>query len=250
MAVEDAGAGGIVADCVRGCATPHDCTNCLAGRAEHPPVPSPAAKSSRLCRRCERRLDQVLRELERTLPELYEPAALQVQHTGEREGSFRSKGAMGSPALIRLDVLAMISPESRADETGLTHIAGEISSWVRALAGFVGEAGTLLGLWDDLIKWDRIGECFEALDLLHRHVMRAVGETSEARPLGRCLSEWDTPTETPEVTEHVECGATVWAMPGDTNVRCRRCGRVYDPLGQVRLKHQSELRHQTETPDA
>lgn len=230
-----------MADCLRGCATPHRCTNCLAGRAEHPPRLSAATrKGGRLCAPCERRLFKLLEDLRDELPELYVREALEVQHTGEREGSFRSRGSQGSPALIRLDVLAMISPESRPDETGLTHIASAIGSWVGELSGFRGDAGTLLDQWDKLVTWERVAECMDEVIVLHRHVMRALGETSDARPLGRCLSTWDIPGVKPgDEPKHVECGETVWAWPGDTNVRCRRCGRVYTYRDQIRLKAQT-----------
>lgn len=239
-----------MASCVRGCAVPHDCDGCVAGKALHEPVRSPATdRSGLICSRCEQRLRQMLMDIHRESAELHTRRALEIRHTGEREGSYRNKPA-GSPALIRLEVMTLTDPYAGWDpETGLGSIDGQLSWWaarVRDDANGLSDAPDDWAPWvpwllesdDKLVAYSGIADLYEAVAQLWGHVMRAAGvEQSPVRPLARCTSSWSHPGVVPGSPPRVvECGATIKKRPSDTTVRCQRCGRIYAALDQLRLR--------------
>ncbi len=243
-----------MANCIRKCATPHDCEACTAGKATHEPKPSPASEhGGLLCDRCEGRLRQMLAEIQRDLRELHMPESLEPQRTGVRDGSFRSKGAMGSPALIRLEVMTLIAVDGAVDETGLGSVNAVLGGWAAQLRDHVNGWSVdespgdwdqwwvwLIERFDDLVRWPDVDAAYTSIQQTHRHTRRAVGVEAGASLLGRCLASWTRPGVIPGAeARRVECGEMVWARPGETQVRCRRCGRIYSGVDKLRLLHQA-----------
>lgn len=243
-----------MADCARGCAVPCRCTECAAaGVPIHEPKRSPVGDGGVLCDRDERRLTRMLVQIRDELPDLAGPFGLLVRHTGERVGSYQSR-VSASPALIRLDVLAMFDPAGMLDpETGLRNIEHALGGWAARLrdhlAGLSADdspddwepwADWLINRSADLMRYPYLDDVYAEVVDLHRLVMRAAGYDTYAGALGRCLQTWTRVSTDGADPVVVRCEQIVYAQPGQHQVRCRRCGRTYSGVDRLRLKHQAD----------
>lgn len=254
--------------CVRGCVQPCRCEACkTAPQPVHGPVPRPQDVGL-LCQRC---ADQ-LRTWVGDLVPLYATLTLEPEHTGEREGK-RGK-LSGSPALVRLDVLALQDPRTRRDdEGGPLAVEFTTSSWAGCLREELfppppvddeeatntytrnDTTGTLAGAvnfltiwWTGLLAQTWIDEFYRDVELMNRTLRRAHG-IQNPKPIGHCLEMVGTPPR--------RCGRALYApavkvaatsqtagykgRPVERKdqtapIRCPSCGRRYDGINLIRLR--------------
>lgn len=231
--------------CIRSCTTPCGCPQCFE-QAIHPPTARDASHGN-MCRRCAHNLRRMITEV----CDLY--ATLDVRPGSvDRQDSAPTRGKIsGSPALARLDVIALSDPRTtphtgRPDEHGYTQaddgildVAGVVIEEGRQLAehlelatlpATISEATALLLRWEDSL-WaaDWITDTYDTFRDLRRMLGRAHGE-QKPRPVGKCISMIDTDGSVRE------CGTNLYAPTGSDRIRCRSCGRVYRGLDLVRLQ--------------
>ena len=233
--------------CIRGCVRPCDCTECLiADKPIHPPIEREAAEGSLLCQRCERRIEDWLREI----PELY--ATLDVTERRQAEdagvGKGKSHKAPGSPALARLDIVALQDPRTTAGLPGdpwdgSIYIPGELATWAQLLAeenNITSRTSTLTEACGLLLRWtDRVfaspwvDELYDALRDVMLLLRQAHGATGR-KPVGKCINVYQRDGET------IACDAMLYAPAEGVQIRCRRCGTRYDGQRMLLVKMQEQ----------
>lgn len=239
--------------CVRGCHEPCKCSICV-GRdsAVHAPVPSlTRVGTGRLCARCSGRLRSLIGEVQTRLGDL----SLDLESKPKKFGR-RPPGKPTSPALIRIDVLALWSHQSNADVREIrgryvidsTDVRGVLTAWGENLAKDSGLSDMWSGAWvlednfDLLVQMPWVGECLDELTELAALLARTEGEESQ-HVIGRCTSRWfvahpATDTE-PAGLVVGACGAALYLPPSGSKAparfRCQRCGQVYDGMKLLEL---------------
>lgn len=221
--------------CTRGCVRDCRCDACLtAPTPVHDPVPIPAVDGW-LCRTCSKRLARWLETiLEDTLtlstriPDNY---AMDHGHTHAK--------VSGSPALIRLDVAALTDPRTLMDSDDTpgepVYIIGKVSGWAGLLAeewdmasstNTMGDSvGFLIRQWDRLTAAQWIDEFYADMATIRQLLNRAHNRRPPL-PRGHCFT----------------CNTQLWQEDGNglDTVTCPKCQRVYDHLGLVKLKLQTD----------
>lgn len=233
--------------CIRGCTAPCRCQQCKeAGQPQHPPVPRSSAEGL-LCRRCASNLSDWLTDI----PDMYATLDTRMRRTERTEGGKRGK-ISGSPALIRLDVMAMLDPRTmpgdgmpgpdgrREYDDGLRDIAGTVCVWA---ARFTEEqhhktdVTTLAAACSHLIAWfgtvteqPWIDEAYDEIRQC-KHLLDAAHGTPKPRMVGHCI------TVTGETSQDMKiCGKPLFAAEGTAMIRCSECGRTYNGIEIVRLR--------------
>jgi hypothetical protein len=194
----------------------------------------PAADGS-LCGACSSRLkrwlgsvlDDTLR-LSTRIPDNY----------GWDHGHTHSK-VSGSPALIRLEVAALIDPRTLMDSDDTpgepVYIIGKLTGWAGLLAeehhmasptDTMHDAVTLLrAQWERLVSSQWIDEFYQDLATI-RQLLNRAHNRKPPLPRGRCFT----------------CNTQLWQEDGNgmDSVECPKCERVYDHIGLVKLQLQRE----------
>lgn len=248
--------------CVRGCTRPNiDRETGEVGE----PIPR-IASDGLLCKKDAENLARWLDEVEN----LYATLDVRMERAPEREGGGKRGKISGSPALIRLDVLAMMDPRTnpgpskpsafdgkQEPDDGLLNVPSTVSGWAEMLA--LEQHLSMVQVDDDSDEWVPPFNLSEALSLLrtwmptvlqqmwvdefyaemkdvHSLLSRAHG-IPRPKIVGHCLSILGEGKAT-----HA-CGKALYAPEGTAVIRCSACGRTYNGLDIVRLrtieKHES-----------
>ena len=228
--------------CIRGCVQPCRCTECLiADKPVHAPLKSPVDLGL-LCKRCVKNLRRMLREI----PDLYATLDVTPGHAASDEGVRHTK-VSGSPALARLDVVALMDPRTSATDSsgepwdGSAYIPNEVGTWALLLAeerqvttriATMYEAARFLTDWiAELCASEWVDECYDALVEVEKLLKRVHGDRrTGAVVVKRCINVYQRDGET------IECGGTIRVTQATEAVRCRRCGRRYEGYSLVALK--------------
>lgn len=232
--------------CVRGCARPCKCDECKAAdEPGHAPVPVPQSEGL-LCKRCAGRLEgwltDVLTETARLDPRRIQAGAL--------EGKGKHQKATGSPALVRLDVVALTDrrtssvvseesedyPENNAPNPAID-IPGRICSWAQLFTEeheldspvkFMAQSVSLLrAWWDTLVTELWIDDFYNDMEQIRR-LLNNAHMVERPKPIGHCLSVYEVNGRM------VSCDRPIYANDG--MAKCGRCGRVYRGLDLARVK--------------
>lgn len=230
-----------IVECVRECTRPCRCDDCTIADHDapvHPPIPV-EAETGLLCRRCADRLWAALHEI----GDLY--AGLDwnlVGDYGVSEGGGGGK-VTGSPALVRLDVLALTDPRTQydpAEPRGPLYVPNVVGKWAevaRRALGHTSTAGDLnSALWVLVAWWQQIthhvwiGQCHDEMV----HVLGLLKNAHGLQPprrarIGHCVGQ----VHRSSVVLTKVCGAPLYVDGGP--VTCRSCGRQYVGLDLVRL---------------
>lgn len=231
--------------CIRGCVTPCQCSQCW-DQPIHEPDPRPA-ENGLLCRRDRDRLEHMLREI----PDLYATLDSRLESITTDNDRVKRGKLSGSPALARLDVIAMQDPRTMPatgtpDQWGYTQadddiwdVAGVMIQWSDCLADEhdiehratdINQAvHMLLGWFDQVCHSTWIDEFFREVKIIRRQLGRAHGER-KPRPVGKCINVLDRGDHT------IECGANLYLPVAGATIRCRDCGRRYDGADLIRLE--------------
>lgn len=196
-----------------------------------------------LCDRCWQQLQQFMADLPDLVAVLDETSLL--LGTRESDESKRTK-VTGSPALIRLDVMAAQS-HVQGDGDGIMPVWPTMDRWAGIVARRLGinrsdaDAApfTFLNLWVHSIAADRemIPEFWRDMRDL-RNMLRRI--TNAPKPIGRCFG-WDPqhpcrePLYQPEPTPPSPGG-----RPPQLVLKCPACGRTYREADIVKLRIQHE----------
>jgi hypothetical protein len=230
-----------VTACIRGCRVP----NPDGGRPQPAPVIWP---DRRLCAHCADRLWAMLGRV----CDDYRELSTEILENGPSERT--TTGAPGaSPALIRLDVAALLDPRTTLDPAapGLLHPPAVLVSWARNLAELnawridvygMGYAVELLrDNWPALTAAPFLADFYDEMQAISRALDIALGRP-RATYLGPCISTW-LPAEPPWVADWIadadgnlppiegpldHCLAPVYRL-ADGLIHCRTCGRDYGP---------------------
>lgn len=248
--------------CVRGCTKPCGCQECFEN-AIHDPTPRPATDGL-LCARCSKSLWRWLDEI----PDLYATLDTRPGSVDRHEGGKRAK-LSGSPALARLDVIALmdhrtmphtgkpnpvnvrygdLEPET---DDGILDVASVLIQWADILADdmslttraddMVKAVEVLTSWWQSLVAMPWIDEMWPAIRDVRRMLGRAHGE-QKPRPVGHCNRPIEVPTGDTRKPEIRLCGNTLYAPESGGTVRCRQCGAHYDGMAILRLRIGQESR--------
>lgn len=227
--------------CVRGCVRPCDCTECLvADKPIHAPLRR-EADLGMLCKRCVTNLTRMLREI----PDLYATLDVTPAATGMGDGVSHSN-ASESPALARLDIVALMDPRTAATDSsreewdGSAYIPNEVGTWalllaeehdVRTKIATMYEATRFLTDWmAELCASPWVDECYDALRDVERLLKRAHGERRTGGVAKICGNVYERDGEM------IACGATLYVEHASEAIRCTACGRRYEGYGLVALK--------------
>lgn len=239
--------------CIRGCVRPCDCDQCaVQDRPVHAPIPR-EAKDGLLCHRCADRMREWLHDI----PELYATLDVAARRQGDDTGVGKGKPqkAPGSPALARLDIVALQDPRTSATSLpnrstgeiepwdGNVFIPGELGTWAMVLAEenrIRGKFDTLTESTGLLLRWsDRlfaspwVDECYEALNDV-MHLLRMAHGEQRPRPVGKCINVYERDGKM------VACDAMLYAPSEGVRIRCRRCGSRYDGQRMLLVKMQEQ----------
>jgi len=145
----------------------------------------------------------------------------------------------GSPALIRLDVAALTDPRTLMDSDDTpgepVYIAGKVTGWAGLLAeehnmasptDTLNDAITLItNQWEQLTASSWIDEFYEDIANI-RQLLNRAHNRKPPLPRGHCFT----------------CNTQLWQEDGNgqDTVTCPKCQRVYDHLGLVKLKLQTD----------
>lgn len=227
-------------DCIRGCTRPCRCDNCLLlDPGERDPLPV-AAVTGQLCQRCDTKLSgwfstvlDETAELSTRIPDDYS-----WDH-GRRSGKIS-----GSPALIRLEILALTDPRTMRqddDDTDPDKVTGTSPlSIVKVITGWAGllaeehqlssptdnlsQAVNLINAWwPTVCASDWITDFYDDI----RDIHRLLGINRPRRlPRGRCFT----------------CDTPLYKEDGDgtDRVSCPKCERNYDGPDLVKLEIQRQ----------
>lgn len=234
--------------CVRGCVRPCKCEDCKAADEPiHPPVPVPP-KEGLLCGRCAGRLEGWLTDV---LDDTLRLDARRLQ-AGTLEGKGKHQKATGSPALVRLDVVALVDPRTtsvvtedaedypeNSEDQAVIAIPSRVCSWARLFAEdhdlespteMMAQAVSLLrAWWDTLVTESWVDDFYNDMEQIRR-LLNNAHMVERPVPIGHCLSVYEVNGKM------VACERPIYSQPNDKVVKCGRCGRVYRGLDKVRLK--------------
>lgn len=221
--------------CVRGCTRRCYADQCLTtGQHEHEPLPREATVGL-LCQVCSDRLRGALSDIGSMYPDL----DLYASQREPRDGGSHGK-LSGSPALIRIDVAAMLDPDSCIGD-GTRSVVGTLESWAQCIHDDLGitlpspylePLLSLLTTWHSKIceqPWvdDYWLEMLELQAMLRR-------ATDAPRPIGRCFGR----------IANKPCGRLLYepTTGTDTAIVCPDpdCGRRYDGVDLLKLQIQAE----------
>lgn len=220
--------------CIRGCT--RDVLR-EDGTRDHEPQP---ATRGLLCRRCSNRITGSLREI----VELYSTMPIEPgRSTGERTNSGKRSH---SPALARLDVVALTDPRTQVDHhaAGVSprYIPDAIGGWARMFCeergltsniGTLVEAVRLLTDWhDEITSMPWVDEYAQELDDCMALLRQAHGANG-SRHVGNCITMLDT--SPPE-----RCGVRLYDRGDGEAIRCPRCRRYYYGNDRLRLADSRE----------
>lgn len=227
--------------CVRGCVSPCGCTECLlADRPSHAPIKRPADRGL-LCKQCAKQIDRMLTDI----PDLYATLDTIPAISPDDSGTSHLK-VSGSPALARLDVVALMDPRTAATDSsgeewdGSEYIPDEVGTWailladehdVRVKIATLYEAAGFLQRWlDELCASVWVDECYDALRAAERLLKQAHGDHRKAALVRRCINIYERDGNP------VVCGAPMYVESATDAIRCRSCGRRYDGYSLAVLK--------------
>lgn len=225
--------------CVRGCTRPCGCDDCKAtDEPDHAPVPVDAAEGL-LCKRCAGRLEGWLTDV---LDDTARLDTRRVQAGGDNDKGKKQK-ISGSPALVRLDVVALIDPRTMRDDddnpNAPLNIPGVLCSWALLLTEehdldspvqYMAQAVSLLrAWWDTLVTELWIDDFYNDMEQIRR-LLNNAHMVERPSPIGYCLSVY-------EVNGKMEsCDRPIYSKPNERVAKCGRCGRVYRGLDLARVK--------------
>lgn len=232
--------------CIRGCVAPCDCGACRESEQPcHPPQRRTTRDGSMLCDRCARTLQGWLADipgLYATLDPYHSPVADDTEPHGKR-GKLS-----GSPALVRLDVLALQDPRTAATSSwhepwdGTVDVAFEMTTWAALFArdhGIKAPVATIAQACDLLLTWHAtlcrapwIDECYDVVREVARQLNRAHG-IGRPQPVGRCINVYQRGGHT------IACGHALYASDG-AKIKCGGCGRHYDARQMVLVRLQEQ----------
>lgn len=217
-------------DCVRGCTRTCRCENCLPlDHDNRDQIPTPAAVGQ-LCDRCNTQLKTWFSTILDETAEL----TTRIPDDYSWDHGHRSGKISGSPALIRLDVLALTDPRTmREDEGDPVNIVGVITSWAGLLAeehqltsptDTLSQATNLITIWwTTVCRSEWITDFYDDIASIHR----LLGINRPRRlPRGRCFT----------------CDTPLYKEDGDgvDRVSCPKCERNYDGPDLVKLEIQRQ----------
>ena len=236
--------------CVRGCVQPCRCDECAASdRPVHAPI-SRRATDGYLCRGCADRLRMWIAEI----PDLYATLDLYEAPATEDAGRLHSAAVSGSPALIRLDVLALQDPRTSASMIpypgaepipwdGRLYVPDEIGTWALLLAEehhidapigtLYQAAGLLTRHFDALAASPWVDECYDAMRDIARLLKTAHG-VERPQAIGRCTNVYERDGKT------ITCRASIYAGEAGSKARCQSCGQRYDGQQAMLARIQTE----------
>lgn len=212
--------------CARDCTTRCRCDECLASDTpSHGRQAVQAIDGAVLCQRCADKLLGHLTGIPEAIGRLDTSLAARSDNDGIKHGK-----ATGSPALLRLDVLALKDPNTRWDGSRgeLRYATGELIGWTQRLSHELGFNADPITWFQQLITYQWSARMLDELNDLAGVLARANGETRRA--VGHCIA----------VIEHdglyANCGTAMYAKPGSDVVQCRSCGRRYVGGDLLRVK--------------
>lgn len=247
-------------DCIRGCTRPCRCDNCLLlDPGERDPLPVPAVGDGLLCKRCSDKLHEwlstVLDDTARLLTRIPDDYSLEKPSTHRK--------VTGSPALARLDIVALTDSrsafgvandpdrpdhqqprnyEENQQQNPPIDIPGELITWAQTLAdehqlttpitNMAAAVNLLQAWWETLTASTWIAEFYDRMRDIHRLLDSAHG-VERRRPVGHCLSIIEKNGQT------VECGQALFQDPNSPGIaiaRCSGCGRIYRGLDLIRAQ--------------
>lgn len=221
--------------CVRGCTRRCNADHCLTvGQHDHEPLPREATVGL-LCEVCSDRLRGALTDIGSMYPDLDLYAS---QRGFAQDGGSHGK-LSGSPALIRIDVAAMLDPESCIGD-GTRSIIGTLESWAQCIHDDLGitlpepylePLLSLLTTWHSKIceqPWidDYWLEMLELQAMLRR-------ATDAPRPIGHCFGR----------IVNKPCGRPLYEpVPPEIDIVCPEpsCARRYTGTELIMLRLQAE----------
>jgi hypothetical protein len=250
-----------MAHCIRGCTRPNiDRETGEVGE----PIPR-IASDGLLCKKDAENLAHWLAEIE----SLYATLDVRIERSAEREGGGKRGKLSGSPALIRLDVLALTDPRTNPGDgmagpdgkkepnDGLVYVPQTVSGWAEMLAleqhlsmvevdedgnewvppFTLSDALSLLRTWlPTVLSQPWVDEFYGEMKDVFGLLSRALG-IPRPRIVGHCISIIGEGEATRA------CGKALYAREGTAVIRCSACGRTYNGLDIVRLrtieKHES-----------
>lgn len=234
--------------CVRGCVEPCRCTECLlADKPPHPPLRR-QRDLGLLCKRCVTTLTRLLRDI----PDLYATLDVIPAVTVSGDGASHQK-VTGSPALVRLDIVALMDPRTaatsdaidpatgkREEWDGSAYVPDEVGTWALLLAeecnvhsriSTMYEATRFLTGWmPELCASPWVDECYDALRDVERLLKRAHGDRRKGSVAKTCNNVYERDGQM------ITCNATLYVESATEAIRCKACGRRYEGYGLVALK--------------
>lgn len=219
--------------CVRGCNTRCYADECLTiGWHDHDPIPR-RSEVGLLCRPCADRILHALADIELTYPDL----DIHMSQRGQTEGK-RGK-VSGSPALIRLDVLAMLDYRSKVGD-GVRSVLGTLDGWAQCAHDDMGVTmpatnlssvlSFLTNLHPRICEQPWIDDYFDEVTELAAMLRRA---TDQPKPIGRCFG----------FIANKPCNRPLYEpVPPEVDIVCpdENCGRTYTGAELIKLQIQSE----------
>lgn len=224
--------------CIRGCSRMCRCPEC-GDEPTHEPIPIRAADPSLMCARCTDRLHGWLSSV--VDDTLHLDARIPDDYSYDKESGHHK--VSGSPALVRLDVVALTDRRTNPTVTRRTQyyeenqqdigysIPEQISCWARLFAEEQGlsspyatlaQAVSLLTIWwTTLIQQPWVDDLYTDMQEIRQILDRAHG-VEKPKPMGDCFT----------------CAKPLYSRPGESTIQCKGCGRRYDGLAIVRLEVQ------------
>lgn len=206
--------------CVRGCTI----KGALMNNGQHAPNEPRRATVGLLCKRCGGNLREWIEEI----PDLY--ATLDPRPEGglsaQYDGKTHKAGKLShSPALARLDVVALTDPRTKRDNDDPGHqpfyIPGIICQWAEMFreeqqlssptATITEAVSLMLAWWSTLVIQPWIDELWDTISKADKLLNTAHGIKRGPQPRGHCQ----------------ECGHKLWAEEDATSLRCNGCKITY-----------------------
>lgn len=169
-------------------------------------------------------------------PDLYSKLSVHARlEEAEETGIPSHRGKIsGSPALIRLDALALMDPHSTANASGEPaqlfggDVVGVMLEFATNLCDDLNLNGRptdlttacrlLAGPWyENLCSRPWIADLYDTMHAIHRRLRSATG-THDPAPAGKC-----------------HCGTRLYYASGQDAVACTKCGHTMDGIALVRL---------------
>lgn len=188
------------------------------------------------------------------IPDLYTTLNPYEAPAGEDAGRIHGAAVSGSPALVRLDVLALQDPNTTASMIpypgaepipwdGRLYVPDEVGTWAALLCEEIHTetpigtlyqaAGALRRHFDELVASPWVDECYDAMKGIMRLLQNAHG-VERPQPIGRCTNVYERDGK------WITCRANIYAGEAGSKARCRSCGQRYDGQQAMLARIQTE----------